>query len=230
MPWLIVLAILAFILLLLFMPLHVSFSYDGGIRLSVRYLFFLIPLYPRKKKPKKKAKQKKGKGHALTEKSPARKKKKAKKAMPKLVFSDIRMLLRLALRFLKEVEKKANGRLRFRIKRLDLVLGGAKDASAAAIQYGLLSQAVAYLLETATQTRYFKANRRDVRNIAVDFLSEENVFRLQCSAACPLIHTLSLAVFALLRGTKAYGTFKRHRLRNAGKKQNSAETKESSHG
>ncbi len=229
MPWLIILSVLAFILLLLFMPLHVSFSYDGGIRASVRYLFIKIPLYPRKKR-KKKEKRPKGKGHAVSENKPKKRKKKAKKAMPRLRVSDIRMLLRLALRFFKEVEKKANGRLKFRIKRLDIVLGGAKDAAAAAIQYGLIAQTAAYLLEAATETRYFKASRRDVRNISVDFLSDTHIFRLQCSAACPLIHTLSLAVFALLRGTRTYNTFNRHRQRNAAKKQNSAQEKESFHG
>lgn len=227
MPWLIVLFVLLFLLLLLFMPLHVSFSYDGGIRASIRYLFIKIPIYPRKPKKKKKQKRAKSKKSAASAKKP---KKKEKKAMPRLRFSDIRMLLRLALRFLKELEKKANGRLKFRIKRLDIVLGGAKDASAAAIQYGLISQLAAYLLEAATETRYFKASWRDVRNISVDFLSEKHIFRLQCSAACPLIHTLSLAVFALLRGTKIYNVFKRHRLRGATKKQNSAQEKESFHG
>ncbi len=227
MPWLIVLFVLAFILLLLFMPLHVSFWYDGGFKLSVRYLFIKIPLYPRKKKLKRKAKRTKSKGHAAKQLKP---KNKGKKATPRLRFTDIRMLLRLALRFLRKIEKRANGRLKFRIKRLDVVLGGAKDASAAAIQYGLLSQSVAYLLEAATETRYFRASRRDIRNISVDFLSDTHVFRLQCSAACPLIHTLSLAVFSLLHGTKTYTTFKRHRLRGTVKKQNSAEEKESFHG
>jgi hypothetical protein len=140
------------------------------------------------------------------------------------------MLLRLAFRFLKEVERKANGHLHFRIQRLDIVLGGAEDASAAAIRYGIISQTAAYLLEAATETRYFKNSRRDVRNISVDFLSDKHTFRLQCSAACSVIHILSLAVFALLRGTKSYNTFKRHRLRGALKKQNSAQEKESFHG
>ena len=227
MPWLIVLFVLLFLLLFLFMPLHVSFSYDGGIRASVRYLFIKIPIYPRKPKKKKKQKRAKSKKSAASAKKP---KKKEKKAMPRLRVSDIRMLLRLALRFLKEVEKRANGRLKFRIKRLDIVLGGAKDAAAAAIQYGLIAQTAAYLLEVATETRYFKASRRDVRNISVDFLSDTHIFRLQCSAACSVIHILSLAVFALLRGTKSYNTFKRHRLRGALKKQNSAQEKESFHG
>lgn len=230
MPWLIVLFVLLFLLFLLFMPLHVSFSYDSGIRASIRYLFIKIPLYPRKKKQKKKAKRPKGKGHAVAKNKPTKQKKKANKALSKLRFSDIRMLLRLALHFLKEVERKANGRLKFRIKRLDIVLGGAKDASATAIQYGLISQLAAYLLEIATETRYFEANRRDVRNISVDFLSDTHIFRLQCSAACPLIHTLSLAVFALLRGAKTYNTFKRHRQRSTVNKQNSSEEKESFHG
>ncbi len=226
MPWLIVFSVLSFLLLLLFMPLHVSFSYDGGIKASIRYLFIKIPLYPRKPK-KTKGTRKKRKKSAVAAKKP---KKKAKKAMPSLRFSDIRMLLRLAFHFLKEVERKANGRLKFRIKRLDIVLGGAKDAAVAAIQYGLIAQTAAYLLEAATETRYFKASRRDIRNISVDFLSDTNVFRLQCSAACPLIHTLSLAVFALLRGTRIYNTFKRHRLRGTAKKQNSGQEKESFHG
>ncbi len=230
MIWLILLAFVAFLCFLFLSPIHIRFSYDGAIRLSVRYLFVNIPLYPKKPKKKKPKKKKKTKTEPISPKKPEKPKKAKKKPMPRLGFADIRMLLKLALRFLREVLDKASGHLKIRVRRLQIILGGAEDAAAAAIEYGLISQSVAYLFAALDETPFLKTRRRDTRQLSVDFLAKEHRFAADIDVTCPLIQTLSLAVFAFLRGTRTYKKFKAYRLHRAAKKQNSVSGKESFHG
>lgn len=55
--WIVVLAVIAFLLLLLLCPLCLSVSYEGEWKVKVRYLFVRYPLYPRKPSKKKEKKR-----------------------------------------------------------------------------------------------------------------------------------------------------------------------------
>ena len=231
----IVLPILLFIALLLFSRVRFSFSYSGEIRLHISYLFVRIPLYPRKKSKPKAPKRKKApvpmkdKHKAATPQTPA--KKEGKKAKSPLKLGDIRFLLRLCREVVAHILDRASRHVRITVKRLALSIGGADDAARAAIEYGLVSQSVAYLLEFLRNTGFLKPPKRGAINVGVDFLEKENALHIRTDIACRLVFLIPFALSSLTKALSAKNRWKRHRARTAGKPQNKyQETKENDNG
>ena len=157
----ILLPILLFVLLLLFSRVRLSLVYDGRIQLRISYLFVRIPLYPRKKRrPKASAKRKNRKRSSHAQKmkiiaeAPEEKPRSEPPKKAPLRLGDIRFLLRLFREVIAHVLDSSSRHVRIRVKQLRLSIGGADDAARAAIEYGLVSQSVAYLLEFLKSTGF----------------------------------------------------------------------------
>lgn len=230
----IVLPILLFVALLLFSRVRIIFAYNGGIQLRISYLFVRIRLYPRnKRKPKKgKAKAEKKKTAMPADAPPPMAKKhtekpKAKKKPP-LKLGDIRFLLRLCRDVIAHILDRASHHVRISVKHLSLSIGGANDAARAAIEYGIVSQSAAYLLEFLRNTGFLKKPKRGAINIGVNFLGEENDLAVRTDITCRLIFLIPFALSALTKALTAKSRWTRHRARAAQDK--NQKTKENDNG
>ena len=137
--WIVVLAVIAFLLLLLLCPLCLSVSYEGEWKVKVRYLFVSYPLYP--PRPSKK-KEKRGK----TQKDSLEKSKPKEKSSPWrdiLKEKGVKGLLSL----LKQLANAGSGGAKKLFRHLVIrecslhVSAGGEDAAQAAIKYGYLCAA-----------------------------------------------------------------------------------------
>ena len=207
---------LAFFLLLFLSPLRLVFCYDGRVRLTLGYLFLRFSLVPHKKKKKgKKKRKKKANKKSSQENSPGRKadppaKKKEKK---RLGFSDIRLLLRLASDFLSRTTRKLRKHLRIRVKRLYITLGGGQDAAKVAVEYGIVAQALAYLLAIPEEAGVLK-KKKDVR-LEIDFLSDSSSFSACIEITYPLFFAVGSLVSILFDGFRTYMRFQKRPKRKA---------------
>ncbi len=217
--------ILLLLALLLFARVRLVLSYEGRPRLELRYLFFRFRLYPRpKKKPprysrraarklkrelkrRRRAKQK----QAQTKPAPKAGGKAPKKpaAHHALHFSDIRLLLNLLKSFLKPVTGQARNHTTVRIRRLWITVGG-EDAAAVALQYGAVSQLLAYFLAFLDHNLRVRNRRRAKIGVNADFLSEGYTLHLDAALSCPLIFAAGLVLTALKGGLYSYKKWNRH--------------------
>ena len=228
---LIVLPILAALLLLLLSSLRITLSYGGELALSIRYLFFRFSLYPRKKKgKKKKRKKKKASGTATktatTKKPPAT----AKKQKKRLSFGDVRFLLRVLRETLAKILEKASRHVRITLRELRITIGGERDAAVAAIEYGLISQTVSYLLAYLDHTGFLKPPRDGAIDLRVDFTEREHTLSAKILISCPLIFLIPLLFSSLTHALAAKGRWSRHRAASAKKNTATPKPKENENG
>lgn len=223
----IVSAILVPLLLLLFANIRVSLIYDGRIRVRLSYLFLrssLYPAKPRKKRGKKKTKKKK-----LTTAATHKVSGKSKKERRPLTFSDVRLLLRLFRTVLGTVLDRASRHVRITVQRLRITVGGEADAAKAAIEYGVISQLLSYLLAFLENSGFLR--RRGVRDVdvSVDFLEKDHSFDARIDVHSPLIFLIPLLFSTLMSAITARNQWTRQRSKKLAKK-NTTTKKESSHG
>ena len=223
----ILLSILLLVALLLFSRVRLSLIYNGAIRLRIQYLFVRISLYPRPaRKPKRvSAKKKKRPKEAPPAMGAKHTKKPGKKSGQPLKLGDIRFLLRLFRDVIAHVLDKASRHVRIRIKHLRLSIGGADDAARAAIEYGLVSQSVAYLLEFLQNTGFLKRPKARAINVGVNFLDNEHDLAIRTDIACPLIFLIPLTLSSLTKALTAKNRWSRHRARTAAKAQDKNQQK-----
>ena len=136
----IILAITAFLLFLLFLPIRVYISYNGNICVYLSVLFFRFPLYPRKKKSASKKRRKRKTAQASASEQAPKEQKKG--------FSYYLSTFRLFLRVLKKIEVKLRGAFKIEIKEMYASVATG-DAASTAIVYGVLSQGFSYALALA---------------------------------------------------------------------------------
>ena len=230
----VLLPIFLFLLLLLFSRVRFTLAYDGSIRCYVRYLALYIPIYPRKPRKKKKKK----KNAAVKSTAAVKKSKKAsahkvgakKKTSPPLRLGDIRLLLRLVWQVLGTFLEKASHHVRIRVSRLFITIGGAQDAAAAAMEYGVAAQAVSYLLELLNHTGYLTPPKEDAIAMQVDFLGEGHTLNVKASVECRLIFLIPLIFSTLTNALQARSAWMRHRARAKKKKQQNVQKKENENG
>ena len=190
----IIFGILAFIGLLLIIPVRLKFQYSNDLKLSVSYLFFTIRLLPEKpKKEKKKTKEK-----------PAEKKQKEKpEAESKLknllkqkglsgfisIIKDIAALVgKSAYSFLKHVRLKNN----------DIyVRVAAEDASDAAILYG---QTCAVLYPSVTLIYQFFHSTNGRITVDVDYEKKDTEIAASGSASVRPFWAAKELVLLLIKG------------------------------
>ena len=223
----IILPILLFLFLLLLASIRFTLSYDGSLRLTVSYLFLTFTLHPRKSKLQKKKKRKKKKSKARS--MPPSHTTEKKEKLP-LRFSDIRFLLRTLTNVAGAILEKASHHVRIRIKRLHITIGGEEDAARAAIEYGILSQAVTYLIAYLRETRFLAPPRSEAVAVRAAFTERGYSLSARLTVSCPILFLIPLALSALTKALTAKGSWTRYRANQRKQAKATELKKENDHG
>ena len=83
--------------------------------------------------------------------------------------------------------------LRLDVSKIIVIVGG-KDAAAAAINYGIISQSVAYLLDFLDNNLNVHKNRKGEINVLCDFTSEKTVYDVFISASLNTWQIIDIAI------------------------------------
>ena len=184
------LGILLFIVILFALPISIRIAYKDEVRLWVGLPGLYFPILPKKKKKirlrrftaknyrklrekdrlaKEAEKQRKLEKARKKKASSALKKQEKGKKLPPEEKTDEPSVVSLILPLVGSVLDKFAGRIRVKVIRVDITVGGS-DAAQIGILYGAVSQGVAYLMELIAQkTRFSRAHRSMVR-VNADFL------------------------------------------------------------
>lgn len=184
--FMIFLAIFLPISLLLLLRVRVIFLYRSSPRAYISVLFFRFPLYPKKKKKVHPSDYTYRKHKKRLSKQ---RKKRTQKANASANLPKKKPPFRAQLRFFTGVIRNLYPRFlrhfRMDVTRLHIRVGGP-DAATTAITTGLVSQAVAFLLEfLSLHTNVRPSHRADVA-VTPDFLSE------RCTADCKIVFSLRI--------------------------------------
>lgn len=189
--------ILAFLALLLLLPVGFRADYDAqGLRLRLKVACFRFLLYPGREKPKKekKRKEKRAKGDTA---QPSQEEQGDKGKKP----GDLKWLLELIQPGLVALGKLRR-KLKITLMRVDYSIGGASDPADAAIRYGIISAGGGVLfplLNTAFDVRHWDVN------VGVDFQREQSLVILAAEGGWRLgtlvriLLTLGLCAFQAYR-------------------------------
>lgn len=204
----ILLAVFLLIAFLLLARVRFCLSYDGSFRLTARYTLFRIPLYPRKPGAKKAKRSKTIKKSTTPGTHPP-----AKKEKKPLHIGEVRFLLGVVREVVEGIFERASHHVRIVIRELKVTVGGADDAARAAIEYGLLSQSVSYLLAYLDNASFLAPPKRGAVSIETDFLSRGHSLRVRTEIVCPLLFLIPLLLFSLSKALAAKRKFTRYRSR-----------------
>lgn len=194
--WWIVLGILAFVLLLLLLPVHVSLRFREELEVRVRYAFVSLRVYPRPEKPEKKEKKKAARAHR------GAKKKETEEKLPQLeklfkedgvsaVAAYLQMMAKLAADALRRALRViVVDRLQVRL----IVVG--EDAADTAVRYGKICAAV-YPAQAVLET-VMKVRRRQI-DVEPGFLQEKSSTAVDLRAHVQPLRVLAAAVGLLVR-------------------------------
>ena len=204
------LAVLAFLLLLLFIPVRLSLVFRDDLSISLSYLFLHFPLYPKEKevrlsdytprklrKKKRKLKEKRKRKAAAAPPATAQQKKSEKPLEKRL------RQLRLVISILKNVYKKILRAVHIRVKRLYVKIA-TDDAAKTALLYGAASGAVAHLIalfESLTKTTVARGGA----NVVADFCGTESTLDAHVVFSATPISLLCV-------GVRAAFLFLKHKL------------------
>lgn len=157
----IVLAVIAFLLLLLCVPVHFCASYDGEVRASVRWLFIKYVILPQPEKEKKKTPEK----AETAEKTEKKKDRKQSKPLPDIL-SEVNYYLREFQSGIKVIVKSV------RIHRFSFLWKvSGEDAADCAIRYGRICGIIGTTISLTGDL--FRADSVKIR-VFPDFIAEED--------------------------------------------------------
>ena len=216
----IVLGILLFLCALILIPVSIKIGYKEDVTLSVGVPGIYFPILPKKEKKAKPLSKKKyeklllkdaerTEKKRLADQKKAQKKKgtaKAKQAEKEQKAKDTEMAdepstMSLILRIVGDVLDTFFGKLRVKIARVHIVVGGP-DAAKTALTYGIVSQGVAYLMELiATKTKMTRAKNTYV-SVVPDFLASKTTADLLIIFRLRLIDVLSTGIVFFIRFMK----------------------------
>ena len=216
----IVLGILLFLCALILIPVSIKIGYKEEVTLSVGVPGIYFPILPKKEKKAKPLSKKKyeklllkdaerAEKKRLADQKKAQKKKdtdKAKQAEKEQKAKDAEMAdepstISLVLRIVGDVLDTFFGKLRVKIARVNIVVGGP-DAAKTALTYGIVSQGVAYLMELiATKTKMTRAKNTYV-SVVPDFLAQKTTADLLIIFRLRLIDLLSTGIVFFIRFMK----------------------------
>lgn len=216
----IVLGILLFLCALILIPVSIKIGYKEDVTLSVGVPGIYFPILPKKEKKAKPLSKKKyeklllkdaerTEKKRLADQKKAQKKKdavKAKQAEKEQKAKDAEMAdepstMSLILRIVGGVLDTFFGKLRVKIARVNIVVGGP-DAAKTALTYGIVSQGVAYLMELiATKTKMTRAKNTYV-SVVPDFLASKTTADLLIIFRLRLIDLLSTGIVFFIRFMK----------------------------
>lgn len=197
----IILCIIAFIVLLLFMPVRLHGEYDADFKLSVGYLFFKFTVFPQKEKKKKK------KNNKSLQKSKEENKKTEQKDN-KSFFTDIIKekgiggvigLLKEAVKILKGFLSSVTDHII--IKKLYLKVVIASDNAAdTAVQYGYACSGIYPLISFICAA--VKKYKKTEITIYPDFNASEVVIEGEIKVSIKLLFLLKAAVIGVFKSIK----------------------------
>lgn len=193
----IILAILAIVLLL---PLSLRLRYKETLTLSFEVLGLSFPLYAQgdtAPKDRRRKRKKKKQENATRQESG---KKTAKKAKNKASPRSILHYVKLAGRILSRIYHHFPNCFTLRIRKFEVVIGG-EDAAKAAINYGIVSQAAAYVLTLIETLFRVKVGRKSSLAITPNFLGEASNIALD-------IQLNTRPLFLLILALRAWGVFR----------------------
>lgn len=175
----ILLGIIAFFIIILSIPLHISIGYDNKIHVSIRYLFVKLDILPVKQKPKKE-KPKKEPQEKKEEKPPKPPKEKKPNPIIEMVkangYDGMMTVLSNLVRILKIYGGKTFKSVVF--DELDLYISvGTGDSAATAIKYGKTCQKVYPLMGYICSNNIVK--KYDI-NVEPDFLANKTEGEFYC--------------------------------------------------
>lgn len=194
----IIFAFIVLIALLCLLRIHFEIECNDEISAKLRILCIKIPLYPKNKKAVVVKKFKKGYPKEKQKDTPVKSPKKSEKKKDNIALdekiSTVLTLVRILFsRFFKH--------LRLDVSRILITVGG-KDAAAAAITYGIVSQSVAYLLEFLDKRIKISKRRKGEIKVLCDFTSETVEYDISISASLSIWQILDIGI------TLAYNYFK----------------------
>lgn len=216
----IILGILLFLLALILIPVSIKIGYTDKVTLAVGVPGIYYSVLPRKEKKAKPLSKKKyeklllkdaerAEKKRLSEEEKVRKKKnsaQAKQAEKEKQQSDSEATdepsaISLVLRIVGDILDTFFGKLRVKITRVHIVVGGP-DAAKTALTYGIVSQGVAYLLELLSNKT--KMSRKDNTSVSVvpDFLATKTTADLLIIFRLRLIDLLSTGIVFFIRFMK----------------------------
>ena len=216
----IILGILLFLLALILIPVSIKIGYTDKVTLAVGMPGIYYSVLPRKEKKAKPLSKKKyeklllkdaerAEKKRLSEEEKVRKKKnsaQAKQAEKEKQQSDSGATdepsaISLVLRIVGDILDTFFGKLRVKIARVHIVVGGP-DAAKTALTYGIVSQGVAYLLELLSNKT--KMSRKDNTSVSVvpDFLATKTTADLLIIFRLRLIDLLSTGIVFFIRFMK----------------------------
>ena len=167
--------VLLLLLLLLFLPVHLSLIYSDKLSIKLAYLFFNFSLYPKEKKvrlsdytPRKiRKKKRKIRKKRQLEKATLKVKKKPQKTLKQKLRQ-----VRLILHILKNTYAGILSAVRVRVHRLYITVA-TDDAAKTALLYGVAAQSTAYLMEVLGDFTKTTAKRGAV-DVVADFCGSES--------------------------------------------------------
>ena len=216
----IILGIFLFLCALVLIPVSIKIGYKEDVTLSVGVPGIYFPILPKKEKKAKPLSKKKyekllskdadrAEKKRLSDEKKAKKKKEAAKAKqaekekqsPDTEMADEPSAMSLILRIVGGVLDTFFGKLRVKIARVHIVVGGP-DAAKTALTYGIVSQGVAYLMELiAAKTKMTRAKNTYV-SVIPDFLAQKTTADLLIIFRLRLIDLLSTGIVFFIRFMK----------------------------
>ena len=225
---LVICGVLLFLFLLTLFPLRIHVGFEQEFSLTLRYLFLLFRLAPRKEEPEPEKKKPKKKKEKTEEESEKEKKIDIKLMLKRQGVSGFLQSLFELVKLVATDTKRLLSHLKLRRFDLYLCLAGAEDAADAAIQYGQVSGAV-----YSACSVLFKLMRckKGAVSVDLDYQSEEStvvftgvlsilpIFLLREGISL-LIHGLPVVLRLLRSGTRSKNQTERiSQMRKQGEQQ-----------
>lgn len=199
--------------------IRITVVYDDQLKLKAGYLFLSFTLFPKKQKrinPKKftyskfrRMRLKEEKAIIKEEKQKNKKKKGEKNAPEKQEdekSSKTGMSASEAICFVKEVVFKIIGKFS-KLLRIDIsefkIKVASPDPAQTAVEYGVVSQTVEYILLALSNLKHTRFTRNAVVDVRPDFVSDKPEIAVKIRFRLRLAHLISLA-FSALSGYISY--------------------------
>ena len=195
------------LLIILLLPVTLSLKLDESGTLRLRLHVLGIPLY---RSPKK---QKRPRLSHYSKRAMAKRKKKEKRRQKKRETKAARSVatptpppekapLADKISFITDlattVLRRSLSHAKVRVDRLTVTVGSS-DAAKTAILYGVISQALAFLLEALEQFSHLHVSKNTPVGVATDFTSEHTRADIRLHFRLHVVHLLDIALHALLR-------------------------------
>lgn len=184
--------ILLFLAFLLSVWVRIKVVFDGDTRVFLRVLFIKKQIFPQRDKKARVIKDKK-KGRKKKEKPD-----KEGKGIPKKEISTLENIKNITSAVM-EVLRRFPKYLRIDFSRI-IIKVSSDDAAKTAVEYGIVMQAVTYLIEILDNITNIKFKRKSEINVYADFSSAKSEIKADITFRLRVIHIIVLA----LRGAGVY--------------------------